>query len=100
MRFEMSREAVERFIDQSIVGDARRPSQEKRKPTLARVGRSPFEIRSAARALERRAFRDIYVGQGLQGARDALKAARDEEKVRRAIREQEQVIALELVADL
>lgn len=70
------------------------------KHPLARVGRSPFEIRSAARALERRAFRDIYVGQGLQGARDALKAARDEEKVRRAIREQEQVIALELVADL
>ncbi len=70
------------------------------KHPLARVGRSPFEIRSAARSLERGAFRDIYVGQGLEGAHDALEAARDEEKRRRAISEQEQVIALKLVADL
>ena len=71
------------------------------KHPLARVGRSPFEIRSAARAVERGAFRDIYVGQGLEGARHALRAARDDEKRRHApINEQEQAVALKLVADL
>ncbi|HEY6920434.1 MAG TPA: double-strand break repair protein AddB, partial [Methyloceanibacter sp.] len=71
------------------------------KHPLARVGRSPFEIRSAARAFERGAFRDIYVGQGLEGARHALRAARDDEKRRHApINEQEQAVALKLVADL
>ena len=70
------------------------------KHPLARLGRTPFEMRSAARALERGAFRDIYVGQGLAGARDALKAAREEELRRRAISEPEQVIALKLVDDL
>jgi ATP-dependent helicase/nuclease subunit B len=71
------------------------------KHPLARVGRSPFEIRSAARALERGAFRDIYVGQGLDDARDALRTARDDEKRRRTrISEPEQAVALKLVADL
>jgi double-strand break repair protein AddB len=71
------------------------------KHPLARLGRSPAGIRAAARALERGAFRDIYVGQGLDGARDALKAARDEGKhPRPPISEHEQAAALKLVADL
>ena len=71
------------------------------KHPLALLGRSPAAIRTAVRAFERGAFRDIYVGQGFAGARDALRAARDEEKQRCApISEQEQKVALKLVADL
>ena len=50
------------------------------KHPLALLGRRPGEARSAARALERGAFRDVYVGQGLAGARAALEAARSEER--------------------
>ena len=63
------------------------------KHPLALLGRSPFEMRSAARALERGAFRDVYVGEGLAGAREALLAARDPEQRRprpARISEQEQ----------
>jgi ATP-dependent helicase/nuclease subunit B len=71
------------------------------KHPLALLGRSPAAIRSAARALERGAFRDVYVGQGLAGARHALRAVRDDEERRHApISEQEQAVALKLVADL
>ena len=73
------------------------------KHPLTRLGRSPFEMRNAARALERGAFRDVYVGEGLAGAREALHAARDPEKRRprpARISEQEQEAALKLVADL
>ena len=71
------------------------------KHPLALLGRRPVEARVAARALERGAFRDIYVGQGLAGARAAIEAARADGKRRRAtISEHEQAIALKLVADL
>ncbi len=53
------------------------------------------------RALERGAFRDIYVGQGLAGARAALEAARSEGKRGRlALTPEEHAAALRLVADL
>jgi ATP-dependent helicase/nuclease subunit B len=71
------------------------------KHPLVLLGRPPAAIRAAARALERGAFRDIYVGQGLDGARAALLAARDETKRHRPrISEQEQALALKLVEDL
>ncbi len=71
------------------------------KHPLTLLGRRPAVIRAAARVLERGAFRDIYVGQGLAGARDALNALRDEERRRRApIGEREQEIALRLIDDL
>ena len=46
------------------------------KHPLARLGREPAAIRNLARMLERGAFRDIYVGQGLAGVAHALKAER------------------------
>jgi ATP-dependent helicase/nuclease subunit B len=71
------------------------------KHPLALLGRSPAEARAAARMLERGAFRDVYVGQGLAGARAALAAARKEEKRGRvALSQDEHVAALRLVADL
>jgi len=71
------------------------------KHPLALVGRRPAEVRAAARALERGAFRDIYVGQGLAGAKAALEVARAEGKRRRStITEHEQATALKLVGDL
>lgn len=71
------------------------------KHPLALLGRPAAETRSAARALERGAFRDVYVGHGLAGARAALEAARTEEKRgRRSLSEQEHAAALRLVADL
>jgi ATP-dependent helicase/nuclease subunit B len=71
------------------------------KHPLALLGRRAAEARAAARALERGAFRDIYVGQGLAGARAALEAARDETKHRRPpISAQEQATALKLIEDL
>jgi ATP-dependent helicase/nuclease subunit B len=73
------------------------------KHPLALLGRRPGEMRAAARALERGAFRDVYVGEGLAGARKALQAARDPETRRPRpahISEHEQVSALKLVADL
>jgi ATP-dependent helicase/nuclease subunit B len=50
------------------------------KHPLALLGRNPAETRSAARALERDAFRGVYVGEGLAGARAALEAAQSEER--------------------
>ena len=73
------------------------------KHPLALLGRRPGEMRAAARALERGAFRDVYVGEGLAGAREALQAARDPENRRprpARISEHEQEKALKLVADL
>ena len=71
------------------------------KHPLALLGRRSEDARSAARALERGAFRDIYVGQGLAGARAAIEAARDETKHRRPpISAQEQATALKLIEDL
>jgi ATP-dependent helicase/nuclease subunit B len=73
------------------------------KHPLALLGRRPGEMRAAARALERGAFRDVYVGQGLAGARETLQAARDPENRRprpARISEHEQEQALKLIADL
>ena len=69
------------------------------KHPLTQLGRRPGEIRKQARALERGAFRDVYVGQGLGGARDALKAPRDERK-RLALTPDDHEAALALVKDL
>ena len=71
MRFEMSREAVERFIDQSIVGDARRPSQETRKPsrTLAVVGKKAVDIRAEHAAVGRHRAFGRAVGKLGKGSR-------------------------------
>lgn len=71
------------------------------KHPLTLLGRRPGEARAAARALERGAFRDIYVGQGLVGARAALEAARGEKKRGPlALSDKEHAAALRLVADL
>jgi ATP-dependent helicase/nuclease subunit B len=71
------------------------------KHPLALVGRPAPETRAAARALERGAFRDVYVGHGLAGARAALEAARTEDRRGRlALSPEEHAAALRLVADL
>lgn len=71
------------------------------KHPLTLVRRRPAEIRSAARALERGAFRDIYIGHGLSGVAEALKAARtDRGRRRRAVTEDEYRDAMRLVEDL
>jgi double-strand break repair protein AddB len=48
------------------------------KHPLTLLGRTPRDIRKTARTLERGAFRDIYMGQGLGGVRAALESPRDE----------------------
>ena len=70
------------------------------KHPLTLLDRAPGDIRKAARALERAAFRDIYIGQGLDGVADAVKAARNEERRRTAVSAHEQETALLLVEDL
>jgi len=71
------------------------------KHPLTRLGRRPADIRRAARALERGAFRDIYIGQGLAGVTEALRAARgDDTRRRRPITEDEHRAAMRLVEDL
>ncbi len=47
------------------------------KHPLTRLGLDAFAVRRAARALEIGAFRDIYLGHGLDGIGDALSATRD-----------------------
>jgi ATP-dependent helicase/nuclease subunit B len=71
------------------------------KHPLTLLGRTPGEARAAARALERGAFRDVYVGQGLAGARAALEAARTERRRGPLVlTDPEHDAALGLVADL
>src|SRR5262245_13188167 len=71
------------------------------KHPLALLGRSPSDARFAARALERGAFRSVYVGEGLDGARAALDAARNEERHGSLrLSERDHDAALKLVADL
>ena len=71
------------------------------KHPLALLGRPAPETRAAARALERGAFRHVYVGHGLAGARAALEAARTEDRRGRlALTDKEHAAALRLVADL
>lgn len=71
------------------------------KHPLALLGREPAKIREDARSLERIAFRDIYVGQGLKGAADAVRAVRGKEERRRsAVSRDEERAALKLVEDL
>jgi len=67
------------------------------KHPLSLLRRSPEEARQAARALELGAFRDIYVGQGLAGARAALEAAQQK---RKPLGSKEHLAALSLVDDL
>jgi len=66
------------------------------KHPLARLGRPPGEIRRVARALERGAFRDIYLGHGLAGVTHALRAAGPRAK----LSDRERADALTLVEDL
>ena len=70
------------------------------KHPLTLLGREPAKIREAARLLERIAFRDIYVGQGLEGAAEAVRAARDKEGRRSAVSRDDERVALRLVEDL
>ena len=65
------------------------------KHPLTLLGRHPGEIRAASRALERGAFREVYVGQGLDGVTRALTADRC-----RRISEHAQADALRLLEDL
>ena len=69
------------------------------KHPLALLGRRPEQARDVARALERGAFRDVYVGQGLAGARAALEDAREEGK-RGRLGAGDHQAALGLLADL
>jgi len=66
------------------------------KHPLTRLGRAPGAIRSAARALERGVFRDIYLGQGLSGVAYAVKKADALGK----LSDEEAKAALRLVNDL
>jgi double-strand break repair protein AddB len=71
------------------------------KHPLTLIGRRPGAIRADARALERGAFRDIYIGQGLADVAEALLAAReDDNHHRRRIGEPEHEAAMRLVQDL
>ena len=70
------------------------------KHPLTLLGREPAEIREAARILERIAFRDIYVGQGLAGAAEAVRAAREKKGRRSAVSRDDERVALRLVEDL
>jgi ATP-dependent helicase/nuclease subunit B len=71
------------------------------KHPLTLLGREPARTREAARILERIAFRDVYVGQGLGGAADAVKAACDKERLPRGkVSYEDERIALRLVEDL
>jgi double-strand break repair protein AddB len=70
------------------------------KHPLALLGRPPAAIRRATRALERAAFRDTYVGQGLGGVAEALKAARGNRRRRHVPPEEELREVERLVTDL
>jgi ATP-dependent helicase/nuclease subunit B len=71
------------------------------KHPLTLLGREPAKVREDARILERIAFRDIYVGQGLKGAADAVKAACDKDsRHRSAVSRDDERVALKLVEDL
>lgn len=72
------------------------------KHPYARLGRSVVEAQFAASAVERGAFRDIYVGQGLDGVAAALDAARDSAPRSRqlVLTDAERRAARRLVADL
>jgi ATP-dependent helicase/nuclease subunit B len=71
------------------------------KHPLTLLGRAPFEMRGAARAIERGAFRDVYVGEGLAGIRETLCTERQGPRPRPTrISDQETEKALRLVADI
>jgi ATP-dependent helicase/nuclease subunit B len=91
---ELVLDAVEEnFAPQALMALLKHP--------LALLGRDFGEVRAAARALERGAFRDVYVGQGLAGALAALEAGRNEKKRGPlALSPQEHASALRLIADL
>ena len=50
------------------------------KHPLTLLGREPQDMRKAALALELAAFRDIYIGQGLDGVATAVEQASDTEE--------------------
>jgi len=66
------------------------------KHPLTQLGREPGTIRRVARALERGAFRDVYLGQGLEGVTRALKGSRP----RQPLTDRERDAAFRLVEDL
>ena len=66
------------------------------KHPLTQLGRNTGATRGLARALERGAFRDVYLGQGLEGVAHALKAPRR----RQPLTDRERDAALALVEDL
>ena len=67
------------------------------KHPLALLGRKPGEIRRTARALERGAFRDIYLGQGIAGI---VRALTSRGRRAAALTEEEEADALRLVRDV
>ena len=71
------------------------------KHPLTLLGRAPHDIREDARLLECIAFRAVYIGQGLAGASEAVRAPRKKDTRARDTRsEQEQRTALRLIQDL
>ena len=71
------------------------------KHPLTLLGRTPADMRGAARTLERGVFRDIYVGQGFDGVARALEAAKAARKRRhRPLSDEEHEAVLRLVSDL
>ncbi len=57
------------------------------KHPLTRLGLDAFGVRRAARALEIAAFRDVYLGRGIQGVADALdRADANKDRRRRAVK--------------
>ncbi len=69
------------------------------KHPLTLLGRTPAAIREIARALERGAFREVYLGQGLSGVAKAIESIANEDKYAR-LRKDEREDVLRLVADL
>ena len=71
------------------------------KHPLTLLGRAPGAIRKDAGLLERIAFRDVYIGQGLDGVANAVNAARgNKERRGMTIGDEEQRTALRLISDL
>ena len=63
------------------------------KHPLTRLGLGPFEVRRAGRALEISVFRDVYLGQGIEGIKAALERGRPRGSRRRTARNGSQASA-------
>jgi double-strand break repair protein AddB len=71
------------------------------KHPLTLLGRSPGDIRKDARILERIAFRDIYLGEGLAGVAEAVTAAcAKDTRYRTSVSKDDQRTAMRLIEDL